>query len=109
LDQGIKEHEECGSRYLAAILEGCYKTTVTIERFYSGSGPWAWMAKGENPLDYMDIQIWPNRSGSAAGLPYITISGLKLSKATPSYRPGSTIFSETWDFIGTGSVVSSTT
>ena len=107
LVNNIEAKEECGTRYVT-LVEGVYGTTGTIERFYTGSGVWAWFGstKGEAGLDYCDLQIWPNGSGSTK--PFIQLGGIKLNSTSPSHRPSANLMIETWDFIGTGSVTTGT-
>lgn len=85
-----------------------YETNGSIERFYTGSDSWAWFGstKGENALDYFDLQIHP--AGSGSGKPIIQLNGLKLNTISPSHRPAANLMLETWDFMGTGSVTNST-
>lgn len=105
LVESIEAKEECGTRY-ATLVEGTYGLTASIERFYTGSAPWAWFAKGEAQQDYFDLDIWPNGSGSAK--PFIRLSGLKPDSISPSHRPSANLMTEAWDFIGTGSVTTGT-
>lgn len=100
LVEGIEAKEECGTRY-TTLVEGVYGLTATVERFYTGS-VWNWFAKGEAAVDYFDLDIWPNGSGS--GKTYIRLGGLKPESNAPSHRPAANLMAETWDFIGTGSV-----
>jgi len=61
---------------------------------------------GQNALPIVNLQIWPNGSGS--GRPYIDLGGIKMDKISVTHRPGSNLMMETWTFIGTGSVDNST-
>ncbi len=106
LVEGIEAKEECGTRY-TQLVEGVYGNTCSIERFYTGSGPWTWFAKGEATLDYFTLQIYPNKSGSSK--PFIQLNGLKIESTSPSYRPAANLMTESWDFIGTGSITTGTT
>ncbi len=105
----VEAKEECGSRYPSYLVEGIYGTTGTLERFYTGSGAWPEF-KGEggasNALPIIDIRIMPN--GTASGQPYIQLGGIKMNKIAVNHRPGSNLMTETWDFIGTGSLITGT-
>lgn len=105
LVEGTEAKEECGTRY-STLVEGNYGLTCSIERFYTGSGPWNWFTKGEAALDYYDVDIWPNRSGSAKD--FIRLGGLKPMSTSPSHRPSANLMTESWEFIGTGSVTTGT-
>ncbi len=102
LVENIEAKEECGTRY-TQLVEGVYGLIASIERFYTGSFVWRWFAKGEAAQDYFDIDIWPNGSGS--GKEFIRLSGLKAESTSPSHRPSANLMTETWDFIGTGSII----
>ena len=105
LVEGIDAKEECGTRY-TTLIEGVYGSTCSIERFYTGPGPWVWFDKGEAALEYFTLQIYPNKSGS--GKAFIQLNGLKLQSTSPSYRPAANLMTESWDFIGTGSITTGT-
>jgi hypothetical protein len=98
----IDAKDECGSRYPTYLVEGIYGTTGTAERFYTGSGTWATFQNGQSALTTVDLQIYPNLSGS--GKAFIQLGGVKMNKIAVNHRPGSNLMIETWDFIGTGSV-----
>ena len=103
---GVEAKEECGTRYPTYLIEGVYGTAGTIERFYTGSGTWPQFegtGSGQVGSPYLDIRIHPD--GVASGKPYINISGVKMTRTSISHRPGSNLMTETWDFIGTGSVM----
>ena len=105
LVEGIEAKEECGTRF-TTLVEGVYGLTCTLERFYTGSSTWAWFSKCEAAVEYFDLDIWPNGSGS--GKAYIRLSGLKPDSIAPSHRPAANLMTESWDFIGTGSVLTGT-
>jgi len=57
---------------------------------------------GEAALPIVDLQVYPNGSGSAK--PFIFIGGVKMDKISISHRPGTNLMTESWTFIGTGSI-----
>ena len=109
----IKVMEECGSRYPTAIVEGIYATTGVIERFYTGSGMIVEFlgtgSTGNSSLAFLGLMVFPEGSGSTgAGKQYIEFNGIKLNKMATTQKPGSSLFTETWDWIGTGSMKTGT-
>lgn len=109
LVNNIEVKEECGTRYPKYLVEGVYATTGTLERFYTGSGIWPEFegeGGGEAALPWLSIKIHPD--GTASTKPYIEIAGVKMEKTSVAHRPGSNLMTETWDFIGTGSVTRGT-
>jgi hypothetical protein len=102
----LEAKEECGTRYPTYLVEGTYATAGTIERFYTGSGVWAMFTQGEAALNYYTIRIHPN--GTASPQPYIDISGVKFERSSLTHRPSSNLMTESWDFIGTGSITNGT-
>jgi hypothetical protein len=104
--EGIEAKEECGTRY-PTLVEGQYGTSGTLERFYTGSGSWTPYVVGNNPVQFCALQIYPNGSGSAQ--PFIILSGIKFEESEVSHRPMANLMTETWTFIGTGSLSNSTT
>ena len=104
----IEVKEECGTRYPTALVEGTFRLTGTIERFYTGSGFWTNFSygisgsSGESAGPYIDVKISPG--GTATGKPYVQLSGVKFNQNASSQRPAANLLIETWDFIGTGSI-----
>ena len=102
---GTDAKEECGTRYVS-LMEGIYGCTCSIERFYTGSPLITNFTTGEAAMLYWDIDIYPNKSGSSKS--FIRLSGMKVSNYSNSYRPGANLMTESWEFIGTGSLVQGT-
>lgn len=110
LINNVEAKEECGSRFAQYLVEGTYATSGTIERFYTGSGAWAIFegtgSTTNSELRYVDLFVWPNGSGSSK--PFIMVNNIKMNKISESHKPSSALMSETWDFIGLGTIVRGT-
>ena len=106
LSEGVEAKEECGTRFVT-LLEGAYAVTGTIERFYTGSGPLAGIYTiGNNPVAIYQVQIYP--AGSGSGNPYVFINGVKFNDIETQNRPMANPMTETWTFLGTGSITTGT-
>lgn len=101
LSEGVEAKEECGTRFVT-LLEGSYGLTGTIERFYTGSGTWGMFAVGNSTIPLYTVWIFP--AGSGSGNPFIKISGIKFNDVEIQHRPMANPMTETWTFLGTGSV-----
>ena len=102
--ENIDVKEECGTRF-TFLVEGVYALTGTIERFYTGSGTWSWYSgsdKGESATKEWCIGIYP--AGYSTGNPKIQITGVKFNVHEESQRPAANLYTETLDFIATGSI-----
>jgi hypothetical protein len=101
LTEGVEAKEECGTRF-TTLLEGSYGFTGTIERFYTGSGTIGMFAIGNTSIPLYTMWVFPATSGS--GLPYIKFDGIKFNDIEGQHRPMANPMTETWTFLGTGSV-----
>ena len=102
--ESMDRKEECGTRF-PFYVEGIYDLSGTIERFYTGSGTWTWYSgsdKGESATSEWCIGIYP--AGYATGNPKVQITGVKFNIHEESQRPAANLYTETLEFVATGSV-----
>jgi hypothetical protein len=105
LAQNVEAKEECGTRF-TTLVEGSYALTGTVERFYTGSGSWTLFAVGNQVTQNWNFRIYP--AGGSSGSPYIELGGVKFSDVEVLHRPMANPMTETWTFLGTGSVANGT-
>jgi hypothetical protein len=101
----IESKEECGTRFVT-LVEGSYGLNGTIERFYTGSGSWNLFSVGNSVTQTWNMRIYP--AGASSGSPYIELGGIKFNDIELLHRPMANPMTETWTFLGTGSVANGT-
>jgi len=98
----LEAKEALGQRTNYAITEGVIGLTGTIERFWTGSGTHTFLTKGAGATGSVPdrhVGIYPN--GRTNGQPYIGLESVKFGRRRMVQRPGSSLLTETLDFIGT--------
>ena len=101
--ENIDVKTECGTRF-PFLVEGIFGLTGTIERYHTGSGIWTYFGGSTKTgaLSYYVIGIYP--AGYGSGNPFIYIDGVKFNDLGGAQRPGPELFTDTIDWIATGSI-----